>query len=259
MLTVTKRSFTRTLKSRRIVPSMKSSRMWPPSSGGIGSRFKTARLTPIMAISESSSEIPCARRAPGFTRDSQRPLELLQRNVAAEKLDDHVQNLPPHERVHSDRFDNRRAEGETPVHQFSSSQNPDLPSRRPGPGTHLLRTNLDMQCPIATLNLEVERLRLRLIYYRGKFRAIGQRNAVDLQNYVTRLQSAALRRRSRTNSTDHEVIGWISEDVFHGSAGGNRNRKFLAVAVNHEGKRMAGQGRHQLRVARDPTWDCWHR
>ena len=32
--------------------------MCPPSSGGIGSRFKTARLTPIMAISERSSEIP---------------------------------------------------------------------------------------------------------------------------------------------------------------------------------------------------------
>ena len=55
-------------------------------------------------------------------------------------------------------------------------------------------------------------------------------------DYVTRLQSTAFRRRSRTNSTDHEVVGWITEDVFHRSACRNRNRKFLAIAVNYEGK-----------------------
>ena len=44
MLTVTKRSFTRRLRSRRIVPSMKSSRMWPPSSGGIGSKIQNGQV-----------------------------------------------------------------------------------------------------------------------------------------------------------------------------------------------------------------------
>ena len=33
-----------TLRSRRMVPSMKSIRMWPPSSGGIGRRFRTAKI-----------------------------------------------------------------------------------------------------------------------------------------------------------------------------------------------------------------------
>ena len=130
MLTVTKRSFTRTLKSRRIVPSMKSIRMWPPSSGGIGSRFKTARFTPIMAIRENSSADPSLRGSAGFTRNAQRAFELLQRNVAAEQFDHDVGNLPGHEGVHSDGLDDRGAEGQAPVHQVSGAQDADLPSRR---------------------------------------------------------------------------------------------------------------------------------
>src|SRR5882762_2815219 len=124
--------------------------------------------------------------------------------MAAEKLDDHKRDLPPHEGVHPHRFNDRGPEGEFAIDQFAGSHDADLPYRSAASGIHLGWANADMQSPISTQDFQIERLRLGFFHDRREFRAVGEWRSVNLQNFIASFQSAAVGRSSRTDGANQE-------------------------------------------------------